>query len=444
MLFVQDHRTERWNRIHAGLMFIISFCLSTHFTLNPFFERPNAGTASNFFISQSKAVLHGTFAVAPSELPAECYVYFGKCLGYYGLTPSIARIPQAMLGLPSFTCVWIAIWSSLCAYLISKLLHVNNLWIEKISIVSLTSGGALIYLSRAAVYEEAIVASLAFGLAAMYFWLRSIQTYSLKLAVLVLVVLTLGSHSRPTVFGLCIGIGIGTLFLFQNWKFRIFGLLYIFIPLATVFSVNWMKFRMLIPNLSLNEQVPEATHWANIFASNGSRDMSLGFIFTTGWNYFRIDGLSVSSAFPFFDFRIPGRSSFRYIFLQPGSLYVERMTTVPVAFAGSLFVICKNTYQTLGNGSWRGVVHKNNFQFFWLIVGGALSVIPTMTNVAMTNRYLLDFLPFFVAILMLSISSLRKMEDSKTLKEHKLSLSAIVMAGAIINAILIYRWSWGK
>jgi len=120
------------------------------------------------------------------------------------------------------------------------------------------------------------------------------------------------------------------------------------------------------------------------------------------------------------------------------------MTTVPVAFAGSLFIIFKNAYQTMGNRSWRGVGHKNNFQFFWLIVGGALSVIPTMTNVAITNRYLLDFLPFFAAILMLSMSSLRKMEDSKSAKDRKLYISAIVMSGAIINAILIYRWSWGK
>lgn len=47
-----------------------------------------------FFRSQAEALIAGRFWVPNDSLGDECYVVDGRCFGYYGLTPSILRLPM--------------------------------------------------------------------------------------------------------------------------------------------------------------------------------------------------------------------------------------------------------------------------------------------------------------------------------------------------------------
>ena len=72
---------------------IVFYALATHGTFSPLYEQPQAGFSGRFFFAQAQSIVHGHLYVSPTQLPAECFLYHGRCFGYFGLTPSLLRIP---------------------------------------------------------------------------------------------------------------------------------------------------------------------------------------------------------------------------------------------------------------------------------------------------------------------------------------------------------------
>jgi hypothetical protein len=77
------------------------------------------------------------------------------------------------------------------------------------------------------------------------------------------------------------------------------------LPGATTGGVFWLKFRTPTPDLTLNEQVPEAGHWRELLARNGYKTKGLEFIPTEIVAYLRPDGFRRRTLWPYFDFPYP-------------------------------------------------------------------------------------------------------------------------------------------
>ena len=72
---------------------VVFYVVTTHRSLNPAFEQLQPGFADHFFLAQARALVHGHLYVPRHDLPQECFVYRRRCYGYFGLTPSLLRIP---------------------------------------------------------------------------------------------------------------------------------------------------------------------------------------------------------------------------------------------------------------------------------------------------------------------------------------------------------------
>ena len=75
----------------SGILFL--FILHGGFPL-----AARVGDRRHYYTVEAISFLHGHLAVPTSTLGNECFLIKGKCIGYYGIGPSIIRLPVALLG----------------------------------------------------------------------------------------------------------------------------------------------------------------------------------------------------------------------------------------------------------------------------------------------------------------------------------------------------------
>ena len=56
-----------------------------------------ANYASHFYSAQASSMLDGRIDIPQAVLPGEYYTYHGKYYGYYGITPSLLRLPIVVI-----------------------------------------------------------------------------------------------------------------------------------------------------------------------------------------------------------------------------------------------------------------------------------------------------------------------------------------------------------
>ncbi|MGH2717675.1 MAG: hypothetical protein ACRDJU_03710, partial [Actinomycetota bacterium] len=135
---------------------------------------------NHYYTAQAIAMLHGHLWIPRRILQDECFIVHHRCYGYYGLAPSILRLPVALLG-PKvaytnategfyFDLGWIAI--ALAAWWCAR--QLIELWSPGLGVRAQRIVGALCAVvagasplmflgSRPMVYEEAILWGVAFG-----------------------------------------------------------------------------------------------------------------------------------------------------------------------------------------------------------------------------------------------------------------------------------------
>jgi len=404
------------------------FYFTTQATWDLLYEDNRGGYNARFFWAQARAVFHGHLDVARSALLSECWERDSLCYGYFGLTPSVLRMPllpllrrlsAGMTPLYAAIAVLLAYWVAL-RLLIRSLQDFGDpaatpRWILAYAIVGafvLGPGSTLIFLTRPAVYEEAVAWNVAFLLLAIervWAWRSSRRITPLIVAVISGV---LAANARPTGATACFVLGLGVLAL---WRFgsppqpderrgRVIAaaLCLSLLPGLTAGGVFWLKFRTPFPNLTLNEQVPESPFWADILRANGNHTRSFIFTPTELVAYFRPDAITWSDEWPYVDFLPPKRTIWMPP-LPPGGAYLERETSLtasmPLAWTLNLLVMV-----WLGRSAWRRIAPARvaaphvpaPSRELWLLGAASLATaafatLLTLTTVGLVNRYLNDF-----------------------------------------------------
>ena len=191
--------------------------------MNPLYQQVQAGFAGDFFLAQANSLVHGHLSVQPAQIPGECWFYRGQCYGYYGLTPSLLRVPLLPLlnhGGNFLTAVYLTLALTFAAVsALAIALHVlaplprtpvTNCLFAVVAL-SLTPASVLMASARPAVYEEAIAWSLGFGVFAIYCFLRWWDARRWRWGVLVVLSLLLSTNARPTTMPLAVMLGVGML-----------------------------------------------------------------------------------------------------------------------------------------------------------------------------------------------------------------------------------------
>ena len=450
------------------------FYYTSRGTWDPRYQNRVGGWSSGFFWSQAEAMLvHARMDVDLFDIQGECFWRDERCYGYFGITPSLLRIPflginryfhsgftPLYLGLAVLLAYWAALQMMQRSFresAASARSDAHALWYFIIGAIALGPGGTLMFVTRPAVYEEAIAWSVAFMLLALnHVWAwHSRERRSLVPAV---VFAMAAANARPTA---AIAAGVLGLVVMALWAVSRLGdpkaamaesgrrvlvsaLCLSLLPGLTAAGVFWLKLRTPIPSPMLNEQVQDAPHWKVIRQRNGDTMSGLMFTPTELVAYFRPDAVVRHDGWPFFDFRFPNEPILWLPPLPQGGAYVERFTsltaTMPLPWIVNLLVAA-----WLAVAAWRlGVSGRRAASLRappltrvqWILSAGLLASAAAMavlivTTVGITNRYLSDFFATSVMGIVLG---------------HRVILPAlarrpIVSAGVGLVALLLVAWS---
>jgi hypothetical protein len=409
------------------LMIPCVFFLTTQGTWNLAKQREDGGWSGGFYKAQAESmVVHARLNVDPGDIRSECLFRGNRCYGYFGVTPSLVRVPflgilrsfhSALTPLFLGAAVLLAYWAAL--RLLQRSLHQVAATTRSrgavigyaiVGALALGPGASLMFLTRPAVYEEAIawgIVCFLFALNQVWSW-HAGQVRSLVPAVLLGIA---AANARPTLAASCgvLGVVIAVLSYVSGRGTRAYvaALCLGLLPGLTAAGVLYLKVRTPVPNHRLSDQMTQAPHWRTILARNGDRTAGLAFAPTELFAYFRPDALVRTREWPFLDFRDWQEMMVWLPPLPAGGAYVERFTsltdTMPLPWIINLSVAV-----WLAAGAWRLRSNGGNqaaaisaprlTREQWILAAGSFAsaaavVAFTVTTVGITNRYLADFYP---------------------------------------------------
>lgn len=406
------------------VMAVVVLHFTTRATWSPTYQINDGGWSGGFFWAQAESMLvRARLDVDPSHIISECFEREGRCYGYFGLTPSLVRLP--VLGFlrmfhTAFTPVFLTgaillgYWAALRMLRRSLGIVAGSgasrpavLTYAALVALALGPGGTLVFVSRPAVYEEALawgVAGLLLAMNHVWAW-RNGETRRLWPAV----VFAVGAaNARPTAAPASVVLGLlVAAWCYQEGRGRralAAALCISILPGLTAAGVFWLKLRAPIPSVLMNKQVQEAPHWRDILRRNGGRTAGLIFTPTALTAYFRPDSVTYQPEWPYFDFRFRQATITWVPPLPKDGAYVEPIAsltaTMPLAWLLNLAAVLWLTRE-----AWRALDGRNDdtgsrvgrlLKQPWvtgagLLVSAAAMTPLTMTTVGITTRYLADF-----------------------------------------------------
>jgi hypothetical protein len=388
-------------------------------------QRDDGGWSGGFYKAQAESMLvRARLDVDPDDLRSECLRRGLRCYGYFGLTPSLVRIPflgiqryfhSALTPLFLGVAVLLAYWAAL--RLLQRTLRqvaaaqprAAVLGYAIVGALVLGPGSSLMFLTRPAVYEEAIAWAIACFLIAVnqvWAWLAR-EVRSLVPAM----IFSIGAaNARPTMAAACgvLGFVVAALAYWREpgRRLPLAAIGICLLPGLTAAGVLYLKVGTPLPDHHISEQMTKAPHWRIILNKNGDKTAGLMFAPTELFAYLRPDALTRTGSWPFFDFRDWHEMMVWLPPLPEGGAYVERFTsltvTMPLACVIDVWVavwLTAGIWRTVAGRKGAAAVVPPLFTREQLILAAgsfaaaAALVLFTVTTVGITNRYLADFYP---------------------------------------------------
>ncbi len=258
------------------LMAILSFWLASNRTFDPVYIQPDEPFNTDFYRQQAISMLNGRLDVPYNQFQfTECFFRESRCYGYFGLVPSILRLPGFVLtGSTDFNPspliiaagVTIALWAAIDLALgiagadprDQRLNAASRMRLIVYTALLLGPGGLLVFLSQAKIYYEAevlMIAALLVSFCLVLRWILHRQPSHLLLALLAGVVAT---NSRPAALLPLIVLGGGVVLIALRRRTErtrnevILGAGLAAVPTVSALGVFWLKLRTLTPSLEQN------------------------------------------------------------------------------------------------------------------------------------------------------------------------------------------------
>ena len=285
---------------------------------------PFRGAPNDFFYDyQARAMFHGHLNVRNGSLGIEGFLHDGKTYAYFGIFPSILRMPVLLitsrfdgaLTAPSLLLAWImtALFSSLMLWRLRIITRGRAMLgrAEAASygmlIAAIMGGSVIIYLNATPfVYNEDFAWSIPLTVGSVFALLGVMERPSTRRVWASGILILLANLNRtPTGYACVIGAGlVGLWFVLgrggdsnRRWGVAMFGVA--LAGFAATCAVTYAKFGTPI-GLPMADQV-----WAKInahrryfLAANGGKAFSFGFLPSTLTAYLQPFGIRFTSLFP--------------------------------------------------------------------------------------------------------------------------------------------------
>jgi hypothetical protein len=438
------------------------FYFSTEGTWSITKQRDDGGWSGGFYMAQADSmVLRARLDVPAEDLQSECLRRGSRCYGYFGLTPSLVRIPF----LPvlhyfdsAFTPLFLSIAVLLAYAAALRLLErtlvggvgatrpAAALFYGIVGALALGPGSSLMFLTRPAVYEEAIAWAVACFLIAVN-WIWAWHAREVRSLVPAVVLAIGAANARPTMAAACgvLGLVVAALSRFSGGRHvRAAALCITLLPGLTAATVFYLKVRTPLPSHHRSEQMLKAPHWRIILNKNGDRTAGLMFAPTELYAYFRPDALVRTRGWPFFDFPDYRKMTVWLPPLPEGGAYVERYSsltaTLPLLWivnvVVAIWLAARGWRVMAGRGEGAAVGPPPHDRDQWMLAAGSFAsaasmVLFTVTTVGITNRYLADFYPVSAVAFALGAWAIVPLWRPRSI--------AAILAGTV--AVLLTSWS---
>jgi hypothetical protein len=435
------------NLIHAfGL--VIFFELATRGTWFHL-KNPSDGRA-HFFTAQADALIHGNSYVNPTFLAGfqgECLNYFGKCYGYFGLIPSILRIPLLPFlndNLEGINPFWMITASFLLYIIFANLLaisilryldtQVSFLFLSFIQ-VTIYASPVLFLITNPYMYYEAILWAIGFAFACLYFQIRFLENGLNRNLYLSLFFGFLTIHSRVVE-----GLGVLlSLFLILYW-FRLKRALsksifiltqsILFLVLISVPLLNFLRFGEFQPDITNHHGGVNADPYRETF-----------FEAVGVFRIQRIPKLFTAYIFPNFENWIGGfaftpNNYVLNLLIFKAPLYSVEQSEYFSPFSSTFML----TFILAIFGLYFLVKTGMQYPLSLMVLGNFSSCLFISANIGATQRYLNDFWPFFFILSIIGFSYASSF-SRKHLVVNGLMVLLLVQIFQTLN-VTIYFWKY--
>lgn len=414
-----------------------------------------------FFSAQADAILNGRLWIDKTYLPGECHFVDGKCYGYFGLAPSLIRVPlvsvfgienSEMTALFLSIAAGISLWSALD--LCRRVLHRESPGVTwqaagymAIAAIVLGPGGAMMLVSDAYVYEEAIlwsIAAMLVGANLFWRWWMEGKDRQFVGATLMFVI---AAASRPTaalvgaVFAALIV--VGRLCQRRLTLKTILGAIGIAVlPPMALLGGFYMKYGAPLPTGQY-----EGTNYVyiqRIMANNGGQyGSSVRFVPTATVAYLRPGSVSVSADWPWVRFRFGrpfGEEPLeRIAYLPP--LRDDSINVEPIVSLTDVMPI--PLVATVAASAAIVLRRRNRFELAMLIglATAPLIMLPTQT---IATRYLGDFFPMLAvgtAFGTTLVPRFRRL-SGRVQAYSAVALATVAVASVPLAMLLATQYNW--
>jgi len=443
------------NRFIAFCVGVMVFCMygwCTRWTFNPSFT--GEISSDYFFTAQTDALIRGRLWVDPKSMDTvlECYYSAGKCYGYFGLTPSLLRLPILLVigsTTQSFTIFMIPVAAGVAFGASLDLCRQFARPMERqtrgavfmcVAALTLGPGSVLILLADPFLYQEAIVWSIAGVMLAVNFFWRWLHSNNKRYLTISIVFCIFAAGARPTtvLVGAVLGIAVliahrHRLSLRSNVTVAAVGL--IVLPALFSFGVLFLKFGQ--PSPPPNEyrnptgMEVELTKTCDHVFENHPK-----FLPTNLLAYFRPDSVRLYKDWPNVRFRFTnfcmGPDGPTYVWpLEEGDMYAEKTTSLTDTMPIPLLAAGIASY---------AAVRRRRTKELAVLAAVATSGLIASTLFAMTSRYLGDFYPLLAAGLAMSATVLGSAKRKSIIVALTCIAVVLISWSLLANASLLTRY----
>ncbi len=415
------------------------------------------GYASNFYDLQARAMFHGHLFVANGSLAEEAFVHDGHQYTYFGIFPSILRMPvllitsrlDGQLTAPSMLLAW-----SVTALFVSLLVWRIRIMVRGpvvlgraeaasygVWVATVMGGSVLMALASSPwVFTEDVAWSVALTVGCLFTllgvlerpsWGRVTGSGTLILAAS----LTRGSTGYACVLGAVLvaaWFGVNRKDT-ANRRWALPILVAGLIPLAASCVVNYAKFRILFGLAASDQLVYTASHFKGSY-------FGLHYLPSTLLAYFGPAGLKLTSAFPFITFPTNRAHGVGGITLW-GSDWIASVTTaMPLLFVLALWGTITTVRPRGGTSSARIRI---------VLATAAAAGVTVMVYGWVANRFIGDLLPVLIVASAVGMVDLWRRLSTLRPALRRWTLVAITALGlfgiaANVGVAISYQTVWSS
>ncbi len=408
---------------------------------NLFRTATSNGYASNFYDLQARAMFHGHLYVANGAFGGEAYVHDGRQYTYFGLFPSLLRMPfllfthslDGRLTAPSMLLAWMVtgIFTSLMVWRIRHVVRGSAAlsWGEAaaygVLVATVLVGSVLVFLaSDPWVFSEDLAWSVALTIGSMFALLGVLERPTWAAIIASGLLILAANLNRPTTGYACvIGAGlVATWFALgyggpanRHWTLPILAAA--LIPLVAGCAVDYAKFGLIF-GLPASGQII----YQVIGLHRPGSLLSLHFLPSTLLAYFQPPGVRLTSVFPFVTLPASPARSVGHVFLYGSDRTTSVTASMPLLFLLSLWgAMSAFRPRAPGRSSLLRIVLAA------ALAGGCTIMIYGWIE----NRYIADFVPFLI------IASAVGMVDVWRRLEHGRRMLRYIL-GALVAVLGLY------